>query len=39
MTDPALWTLAEAATAIAARKISSRELLDACLARIASEGR
>jgi aspartyl-tRNA(Asn)/glutamyl-tRNA(Gln) amidotransferase subunit A len=33
--DPALWTLAEAAGAIAARRISSRELLRACLARIA----
>ncbi len=35
MSDPALWTLAEASAAIAARRISSRELLAACLARIA----
>lgn len=33
--DPTDWTLAEAAAAIAARQISSRELLDASLARIA----
>jgi len=35
MSDPATWTLAEASAAIAARRISSRELLRACLARIA----
>jgi len=35
VSDPALWTLSEAAEAIVARRISSRELLDACLARIA----
>lgn len=34
MTDPAGWTLAEAGAAIAARRISAVELLDACLARI-----
>lgn len=34
MSDPALWTLAEASAAIAARTISSVELLDACLERI-----
>jgi aspartyl-tRNA(Asn)/glutamyl-tRNA(Gln) amidotransferase subunit A len=35
MNDPACWTLAQAADAIAARRISSRELLEACLRRIA----
>jgi aspartyl-tRNA(Asn)/glutamyl-tRNA(Gln) amidotransferase subunit A len=35
VSDPALWTLAEAAAAIAARRISARELLEACLARAA----
>jgi len=34
VTEPALWTLSEAAAAIAAKKISSVELLDACLERI-----
>ncbi len=34
MSDPALWTLSEASAAIAGGKISSRELLDACLDRI-----
>jgi len=34
MSEPAHWSLAEAAEAIAARRISSCELLDACQARI-----
>lgn len=33
--DPCLWTLTEAADAVASGKISSRELTEACLARIA----
>ena len=34
MTDPALWSLTEAADAVASQKISSRELTEACLKRI-----
>ncbi len=33
-TDPCLWSLTEAADAVASGKISSRELTEACLARI-----
>ena len=32
--DPALWTLAEAMTALAKKRVSSLELARACLARI-----
>ena len=35
MTEPLDWTLTEAADAIRSKKISSRELTDACLTRIA----
>ena len=34
MTDPCLWSLTEAADAVATGKISSRELTEACLQRI-----
>ena len=34
MTDPALWSLTDAADAVASQKISSRELTEACLKRI-----
>ena len=33
-TDPCLWSMTEAADAVASGKISSRELTEACLARI-----
>ncbi len=36
MTDPCLWSLTEAADAVASGRISSRELTEACLARIAA---
>ncbi|MFN4089061.1 MAG: amidase [Alphaproteobacteria bacterium] len=35
MTDPTAWTLVEAADALDAGRISSRELTEACLARVA----
>jgi aspartyl-tRNA(Asn)/glutamyl-tRNA(Gln) amidotransferase subunit A len=38
MTEPALWTLAEAAGAVHAKRISSEELTKAALARIAAIG-
>lgn len=34
-TEPALWSAVEAAAAIRAKRVSSRELVEACLARIA----